>query len=77
MIGARQNLTRLREGQVMSNKKILIVDDQSYNCDVLYSILMGHELYDAEARIEICLSGKEALNMLKQGIEEDDKGISC
>ena len=69
MTQARANLQTMTEaGEVAEGKKILIVDDEAYNCDVLSAIISSLKLENCSERIDRCLSGHEALELLEKNI---------
>ena len=46
----------------------MIVDDESYNCEVLKSVLLFLNP-DFEGKLDICMSGAEALEVLVRSIK--------
>lgn len=49
-----------------TNKKILVVDDESYNCQALFAILKSLQLRDAKENVLMAYSGKRALQILTE-----------
>jgi len=51
-------------------KKILVVDDEAYNTEVLEAVLVS--LGVPAEQIVTCLSGKDGLELLQNSIHEDE-----
>ena len=60
MAQANANLKQIKKSgrEIAQNKKILIVDDEAYNCDVLTSIIDSLKLIGFPERVERCMNGK-------------------
>ena len=54
----------------------MIIDDESYNCEVLKSMLLfiNPNFID---KLVICMSGKEAIDKLKEATYQDGEHFSC
>mmetsp|Transcript_1574 Transcript_1574/g.2104 ORF Transcript_1574/g.2104 Transcript_1574/m.2104 type:complete len:148 (-) Transcript_1574:380-823(-) len=76
MMRCIENLTSIEQEKERfgySKKRILIIDDEPYNCVALYSLIKGLKLSNIEDRIDLCLSGTSALRMLLQNIRPKNK----
>lgn len=66
---ARVTLEKMKHGLSLpaDGKKVLIVDDEAYNCEVLKSImtLLNPELKE---RLIICLGAQEALDAVRSSL---------
>mmetsp|Transcript_11866 Transcript_11866/g.18309 ORF Transcript_11866/g.18309 Transcript_11866/m.18309 type:complete len:119 (+) Transcript_11866:2208-2564(+) len=72
---AKKNLTlmdQLKRDLVSSDKRILIVDDEAYNCEVLFAIIQSMELENVDNRVDLCMGGAEALEKLQQNLTVDE-----
>jgi len=49
-------------------KRILIIDDEPYNCLALYTLLKSLSLKDVSFRVDLCMSGKDALKSVIKSI---------
>lgn len=54
--------------------KILIVDDEKFNCDILYGFLMILGLKNRRKITDFAFNGEEALNLIKNAIKSGDPG---
>ena len=53
---------------MFSQKKILVIDDEPFNCQVINSMLSILEFEDLSEKVDYCYSGKAALKMLESNI---------
>ena len=69
------NMRKIKAGQPLSSdgKKILIIDDEAYNCEVLKSMVMLINP-DLVGHLIICMSGEEALEKVKDSCLKDEAG---
>ena len=52
--------------------KILIVDDEKFNCDIIEGFLMILNFENYKDRIEFAYNGEEAINRVKDAIQDGD-----
>jgi len=63
----RDAYSRLQNGGLLcSQKKILVVDDEPYNCLAIVSILKSLKLANAESIVDVATSGRQALKFLNK-----------
>jgi CheY-like chemotaxis protein len=76
---ARANLPLLlRGGYVATSKRILLIDDESYNCKALLAILRSLKLRDLERRVALAYSGKAALREVEASlVRREDGHLEC
>ena len=58
-------LDKLAGDDFFTSKKILLVDDESYNCQAIFHIIKSLKLPNCVARINKAYSGKQALKLVK------------
>ena len=50
--------------QALNRRKILIVDDEKFNCDIIYGFLMILGIRNRQEIAEFAYNGEEALNKI-------------
>ncbi len=60
-----------REGSGDTSSKILVVDDEAYNCEVLKMMIGSLGIADIENRLTVCLGGKEALQAFQENLRQN------
>jgi len=53
--------------------KILIVDDEKFNCDIIYGFLMILGFKNRDKRTAFAYNGEQAVKLIQQAIDEDDE----
>jgi CheY-like chemotaxis protein len=54
------------------NSKILIVDDEKFNCDIIEGFLMVLQMPNYQQRTDQCYNGETAVEKVKAAIEDND-----
>jgi len=60
------------EAFVQTAGKVLIVDDEKFNCDIIYGFLMVLGLKNRQEKSEIAYNGEQAVEAFVKAIEEGD-----
>ena len=68
MIKSKNSFVKYRE----KKKKILVVDDEKFNCDIFYSFLMLLGCRDRKEMCDFAYSGVDAVEAVKAGIENGE-----
>ena len=68
MIKSKNSFVEYRE----KKKKILVVDDEKFNCDIFYSFLMLLGCKDRKEMCDFAYSGVDAVEAVKAGIENGE-----
>jgi len=53
-----------------SQKKILIIDDESFNCQAMLGMISVLKLPEVGSRVDLAYSGQDALDLVEQSIDE-------
>lgn len=56
-----------------NKERVLIVDDEPFNCEILKQMLQVSEFVDFEDRVDICYGGNKALKCMADNIYEDKR----
>ena len=57
---------------VRNKRKILVVDDEKFNCDIVYGFLMILGVKNRAEITEFAYNGEEALNLVTESIKNND-----
>jgi len=57
---------------LFSQKNILIIDDDPFNCEALKSIMKIIRLHNVEEIVDVCYSGMEAIEKVKLGLRQSE-----
>ena len=57
---------------VLNKRKILIVDDEKFNCDIIYGFLMILGVKNRELIADFAHNGEEALNLIQQALYDNN-----
>ena len=65
-------LSLIKSNWVRNKRKILVVDDEKFNCDIVYGFLMILGVKNRAELTEFAYNGEEALNRVQQSVQNND-----
>jgi CheY-like chemotaxis protein len=64
--------TDLNEPEKPSNGKILVVDDEKFNCDIIFGFLMLLGIYNRKELTDFAFNGEQAVEAVQRAFNEND-----
>ena len=61
----------LQSDSLPSTKRLLLLDDEPYNIDVLTSVLKSLQLRNFDSVVDTCYDAEKALNLISNSIKAD------